>query len=61
MVVVGGLWASTGAWQMRMVRSHTLSLLLVVVGLMTIGAEIAPRVGYARTDATHPAHWWCAK
>jgi len=61
MVVIGGLWASTGTWRARMVRSHTFSLLLVLVGLMTIGAEIAPRVGYTRADATHPAHWWCAK
>jgi hypothetical protein len=59
MIVIGGLWASMCTWQSRMAAAHMLALLLVVVGLVAVGAQVAPRVGYTEADATHPAHWWC--
>ena len=37
------------------------ALILVLWGLLLIGQQILPRVGYAKTDAAHPAQWWCKR
>jgi hypothetical protein len=57
MTMVGGVWVTVHTWQNRQVYAHVLSLLLVLIGFLTMGAQIAPRVGYARAEA----HWRCAK
>jgi hypothetical protein len=58
-VTASGIWSAVWTWRHRSARGHTLSLLLILWGA-TLGAmEILPRVGYAKTDALHPATWTC--
>lgn len=58
-VVAGGLWSSIWTWRHRTARAHTLSLLLVVWGLVLGAIELMPRVGYAKADASRPVGWSC--
>jgi|SRR5579862_7892443 len=59
-VVVGaGFWASVWTWRHRAARAHTLSLLIVLWGLVLGGLEVLPRSGYAKPSARHPATWVC--
>jgi hypothetical protein len=58
-VTASGIWSAVWTWRHRSARGHMLSLLLVLWGT-TLGAmEILPRIGYAKTDALHPATWTC--
>ena len=58
-VVTSGVWSSVWTWRHRASRAHTLSLLIVLWGLVLGSIEVLPRVGYAKPDATHPAMWAC--
>jgi hypothetical protein len=58
-VTVAGLWSSVWTWRHRTARAHTLSLLLVVWGIVLGAMEILPRAGYAKADASRPAGWVC--
>ena len=60
MVGVSGLWITASTWRYRMPKTHALALLVVLWGLALGAAQVLPRVGYARTDAQHPAHWRCS-
>ena len=48
-VAAGGVWSAVWTWRHRTGRAHTLSILLIVWGLMLAGTEILPRIGYAKT------------
>src|SRR5262249_2819120 len=56
-VIAGGLWASVWTWRHRAGKAHTLSLLVVMWGLILGATQILPRTGYAKPDANHPAAW----
>ena len=58
-VIAGGLWASVWTWRHRASRAHTLSLLVVLWGLVLGAIQVLPRTGYAKPDANHPAGWLC--
>jgi hypothetical protein len=59
-VVVGsGIWSAVWTWRHRASRAHTLSLLLILWGLVLGSMEVLPRVGYAKPDANHPTTWSC--
>jgi uncharacterized YccA/Bax inhibitor family protein len=58
-VIAGGLWATVWTWRHRAARAHTLSLLVVLWGLVLGAIQILPRTGYAKPDANHPAAWLC--
>jgi hypothetical protein len=58
-IVAGGLWSSIWTWRHRTARAHTLSLLLVLWGLVLGAIELMPRVGYAKPDPSRPAGWSC--
>jgi hypothetical protein len=58
-VVGGGVWSAVWTWRHRTARAHTLSLLLVLWGLVLAALEVLPRVGYAKPDMNHPAIWSC--
>jgi len=60
MIVAGGLWLMACTWRSRMAKTHGVALVLVLWGLMLIGHQILPRIGYAKTDPAKPARWWCA-
>jgi hypothetical protein len=60
LIVAGALWVVTWTWRWRMVKTHGLALMMVLYALALIGAQVAPRVGYAKVDAAHPQQWWCA-
>jgi hypothetical protein len=58
-VITTGLWSSIWTWRHRAGRSHTLSLLIVLWGLILGSTEVLPRVGYGKPDPRHPAGWVC--
>jgi hypothetical protein len=58
-LVVGGLWSAVWTWRHRAAKAHTLSLLLVMWGLLLAGLDVLPRVGYAKASLEHPAGWAC--
>ncbi len=58
-VIVAGGWSSVWTFRHRAARAHTLSLLLVLWGLVLAATEVLPRVGYAIPTAAHPASWSC--
>ena len=60
MIVAGGLWLMGCTWRARMATTHGVSLVLILWGLMLIGHQVLPRIGYARTDPAGPARWACA-
>jgi hypothetical protein len=55
MITVGGLWVVACTWTERMVRTHAVAMVLALWGAIMITAQVLPRVGYARTEAT----WLC--
>ncbi|MBA4070255.1 MAG: hypothetical protein C0497_00200 [Gemmatimonas sp.] len=60
-LVISGIWSSVWTFRHRTARAHTLSLLLVLWGLVLASVEVLPRTGYATPSAAHPANWSCAK
>ena len=58
-VLTSGVWSAVWTWRHRTARGHTLSLLLILWGLVLGSIEILPRVGYAKPGALHPATWTC--
>jgi hypothetical protein len=58
-LIAGGLWASVWTWRHRASKAHTLSLLVVLWGLVLGAMQVLPRTGYAKPDANHPAGWLC--
>ena len=58
-LIAAGTWSSIWTWRHRSARGHTLSLLLVLWGLVLGAVEVLPRTGYAVPSANHPANWTC--
>jgi len=58
-IVVGGVWVAFTTWRYRLPRMHTLSLFIILFGLISIAAEVLPRVGYAAVDPKHPPQFSC--
>jgi len=57
--VVSGTWSAVWSWRHRAARLHTLSLLLILWGLVLGAIDVLPRIGYAKPDLMHPASWVC--
>jgi Na+/H+ antiporter NhaB len=60
-IVIGALWASSWTWRGRLLRMHLLTMAVLVWGVVLVGLEVLPRVGYAKVDAEHPPTWWCGE
>lgn len=60
-LVVSGIWSSVWTFRHRAAKAHTLSLLLVLWGLVLASIEVLPRTGYAKPTAAHPVGWSCVK
>jgi hypothetical protein len=58
-IVAGGLWVAFTTWRARLPKMHTLSLIIILVGLVLIAAEVLPRTGYASVDPRNPPQLWC--
>ena len=58
-VIVSGTWSAVWSWRHRAARLHTLSLLLLLWGLVLGSIDILPRIGYAKADLAHPIGWMC--
>lgn len=58
-VAASGVWSAVWTWRHRSARGHTVSLLLILWGLVLGAMEVLPRVGYGKPDAMHPATWVC--
>lgn len=54
-VIVAGLWSAVSSWRRRLGLAHTLSLLVLLWGLLLAAREVLPRAGYARQVRT----WSC--
>jgi hypothetical protein len=54
-VTIAGLWSSISSWRRRMGVAHTLSLLVLLWGLVLAAREVLPRTGYTRQVRT----WSC--
>ena len=59
-VVASGVWSAVWTFRHRTGRAHTLSLLLIVWGLVLAAIEVLPRMGYAVPTAQHPTTWSCS-
>ena len=59
LVVASGVWSSVWTWRHRASRAHTVSLLLILWGLVLGSLEVLPRIGYGKPDTRHPATWTC--
>jgi hypothetical protein len=59
--VVGGLWAAAWTWRGRLARMHLLSMAVLLWGVVLIGLQVLPRVGYAKVDGDRPPGWWCGE
>ena len=58
-VTASGIWSAVWTWRHRSARGHTLSLVLILWGLVLGAMEVLPRIGYGKPDAMHPATWVC--
>jgi len=47
-IIAGGVWSAVWTWRHRTGRAHVLSILLITWGLILGGAEVLPRIGYAK-------------
>lgn len=54
-VLTAGAWSGISSWRRRLGLAHTLSILLVLWGLILMAREVLPRVGYAKVEAP----WFC--
>jgi hypothetical protein len=59
MVAAGGVWSAVWTWRHRAARAHTLSLLIILWGLVLAATEVLPRVGYAIPLPGHSTAWLC--
>ena len=59
MIVVGGLWTAAFAWRHRLAASHTIALMLVLLGLSLVAAQVLPRLGYATVVGVDATEWRC--
>jgi hypothetical protein len=60
LIVIGGVWTAVFTWQTRAALAHSLALVMALWGLVLIGLQVLPRIGYAKTDPLHPPAWPCA-
>ena len=58
-IVIGGLWVAITTWRARLPRTHILSLLITLGGLVLLAGEVLPRIGYAAVDVKNPPHFSC--
>ena len=58
-IVAGGLWAVVGSWRSHSPKLHAVALLAVAWGVVLIGAQVLPRVGYAKLDPGARLAWRC--
>jgi hypothetical protein len=59
-VIASGVWSAMWTFRHRTGRAHTLSLLLILWGLVLAAIEVLPRMGYAVPTAQHPTTWSCS-
>jgi hypothetical protein len=58
-VTASGIWASIWTFKHRAGKSHTLSLAIVLWGLVLGAMDVLPRIGYGRPDSRHLNSWSC--
>lgn len=58
-IIAGGLWATVGTWRASAPRLHAVALLVMAWGIVLVGAQALPRVGYARTEPGNAPAWRC--
>lgn len=61
MVLVGGIWVTRCTWRLRMGATHALAIGLAVWGLLLVGHQVLPRVGYPGPPVTDASAWFCGR
>lgn len=61
LIVIGGLWTVVWTWRARLALAHGVALAMVLWGLVLVGMQVLPRVGYAKIDPRQPPAWGCPK
>jgi hypothetical protein len=59
-VILGGAWVATYSWRRRAAWAHVTAILTLIAGIVLVGLEVLPRIGYANPDPTRPIEWSCA-
>lgn len=59
MVLVGGVWVTRCTWQLRMGATHALAIGVALWGLLLIGHQVLPRVGYPGAPIADVSAWIC--
>jgi len=58
-VTASGIWSAVWTWRHRAPRAHTISLLLILWGMVLGSIQVLPRIGYGKPDPQHPSTWAC--
>src|SRR3954462_10811220 len=58
-VIGSGTWSAVWSWRHRAARLHTLSLLLILWGIILGSIDVLPRIGDAKPDALTPEPGAC--
>lgn len=61
MVLVGGVWVTRCTWRLRMAAAHTLAIGVALWGLLLVGHQVLPRVGYPGQPVADPSAWFCGR
>jgi hypothetical protein len=61
LIAAGALWVGAYTWRHRMAKTHGIALVMLLAGLVLLAAQVLPRIGYGKANATHPAQWWCVE
>ncbi|HSA57644.1 MAG TPA: hypothetical protein VLE53_18160 [Gemmatimonadaceae bacterium] len=61
MVLLGGIWVAACTWRLRMGVTHALAIGLTVWGLVLVGHQVLPRVGYPGPPLADASAWFCGR
>ena len=61
LIIAGGIWAAASTWAHRTPKLHALALLGIAWGIILIGSQVLPRVGYTKIDRRNVPAWKCWK
>jgi len=59
LIVAGGLWVFVWTWRARTGFAHAMASAIILWGCVLIGAQVLPRVGYAKVENPRAVQWSC--
>lgn len=61
LIVAGGIWAAASTWAHRTPKLHAAALLVIAWGIILVGSQVLPRVGYTKVERRSTPAWKCWK